>query len=113
MRIDSPGSSGALPAVAAGGLTGGVRLYREAQSFGGMPVERVIEGELLNNRRSAAVATPVAHLWPFGAGRPGDAVPEGGDLYASRASAAIGRYLDTAFMDGSRAAARVALDLYV
>lgn len=102
MRIDSPASSGAPPG-------GGVRLYREAQSFGGMPVERVIEGELLN-KRPAVAAAPVARLWPFGA-RP-DAAPGDDDLYASRASAAIGRYLDTAFMGGSRADARVELDLY-
>lgn len=76
-----------------------------------MPVERVIEGELLN-KRPVATAGDVARLWPFGAGQQADGAPEGGDLYASRASAAISRYLDTAFMSAARAEARAALDLY-
>lgn len=75
-----------------------------------MPVERVIEGELLN-KRPVPTAGDVARLWPFGAERAGGA-PGGGDLYATRASAAISHYLDTAFMSAARAEARAALDLY-
>ncbi|MCC6207974.1 MAG: hypothetical protein IT488_07460 [Gammaproteobacteria bacterium] len=110
MRINPLGSSGAMVPAGGRGPTDGIRLYHQAQSSGGMPVERVIEGELLNGRSATATAD-VARLWPFGA-KHADGVPGSGDLYASRASTAISRYLDTAFMSAARADVRAALDLY-
>lgn len=70
----------------------------------------MIQGELLNGRSATATAD-VARLWPFGRKACGRRAGSG-DLYASRASTAISRYLDTAFMSAARADVRAALDLY-
>ena len=113
MRVNPLGASGNLPTVAAGearGPVGGVRPYHEANSAGRVPVERVIEGELLD-KRSGAVDSDAARRWLLGnAQRQGAA--GAGDLYSSRAHAAISRYLDTAFISAARTEARVAIDLY-
>ncbi|MBK9132307.1 MAG: hypothetical protein IPM20_11815 [Gammaproteobacteria bacterium] len=110
MRINPLGSSVAVAPAGGRRPANDLHPHHETLSSGGMPVERVIEGELLN-KRPVPTAGDVARLWPFGAERAGGA-PGVGDLYATRASAAISRYLDTAFMSAARAEARAALDLY-
>lgn len=113
MRVNLLGASGNIPSAAAGearGPAGRVRPYHEANSAGRVPVERVIEGELLD-KRSGTVDSDAARRWLLGNAQRQDAAG-GSDLYGSRAHAAISRYLDTAFISAVRADTRAAVDLY-
>jgi hypothetical protein len=114
MRINPIRSLGALcsPASVADdsrSATERVRSY-DAQTSKGVPMVRVIEGELLDKNAGAA-AYDVAQRWLLNsATRQG--APDASDLTTHRAQMAIGSYLDTAFMSGPRGAARASLDLY-
>jgi len=81
-----------------------------ARTSAGLPMIRVIEGELLD-KNTGADAYHVARRW-----RPTCTAvqrePHDTGLYIRRAHAAIGSYLDTAVISAPRGVAHVGLDLY-
>lgn len=114
MYINPVGSLGALrsPARAADDFRAAAEHVQpyDAQNFKGVPMVRVIEGELLDKNAGAAVYD-VARRWLLN-NTTRQGAPDSPDLYPRRAQMAIGSYLDNAVMSGPRGAARASLDLY-
>lgn len=114
MHINPVRSLGALrsPVSVADDSRGAAERVRpcDAQTSKGVPMVRVIEGELLD-KNSGAAAYDVARRWLLN-NTIREGTPDDTDLYTRRAHVAIGTYIETAFMSGPRGEARAGLDLY-